>query len=57
MNGGRIPDQLMAANVTILTREDCQQRFGPRYTIYDGMLCAGGDDKDACQVITMSILN
>jgi hypothetical protein len=40
----------MAANVTILTDEDCQQRFSPHYTIYPGMICAGGKEKDACQV-------
>lgn len=40
----------MAANVTILTREDCQSRFGSQHTIYPGMLCAGGGKTDACQV-------
>ena len=45
--------QLQAANVTILTRDDCQSRF-KKYKIYDGMICAGGDTgvkaTDACQV-------
>jgi hypothetical protein len=40
----------MAANVTILTDEDCQNRFSPHYTIYPGMICAGGNKTDACQV-------
>ncbi|XP_046631758.1 trypsin-1-like [Daphnia pulicaria] len=48
-NAGYTPDHLMAANVTILTDEDCQQRFSPHYTIYPGMICAGGKEKDACQ--------
>ena len=39
-----------AANVTILTQEDCQSRF-TGYKIYPTMLCAGGGETDACQVI------
>lgn len=50
VNGGSTPDHLMAANVTILTHEDCQNRFSPKYTIYPGMICAGGNSTDACQV-------
>lgn len=49
VNGGSTPDHLMAANVTILTHEDCQNRFSPKYTIYPGMICAGGNSTDACQ--------
>lgn len=40
----------MAANVTVLTKEDCQKRFDSQYIIYPAMLCAGGDETDACQV-------
>lgn len=39
-----------AANVTILTQEDCQNRF-TGYKIHPTMLCAGGGETDACQVI------
>ena len=46
---GSTADKLMAANVTILTHEDCQQRFNHK-SVYPGMLCAGGEDTDACQV-------
>ncbi|KAI9551581.1 trypsin [Daphnia sinensis] len=48
-NAGFTPNHLMAANVTVLTREDCQARFGSQYKIYPGMLCAGGGKTDACQ--------
>lgn len=42
-------DHMQQANVTILTRADCQSRF-KKYTIYEGMICAGGNESDACQV-------
>jgi len=49
---GVVPDTLRAANVPILTYDDCKTRFQEKYnyTVYDKMLCAGGEDKDACQV-------
>ena len=45
-----MPKHLQAANVTILTQGDCQSRF-KGYKIYSGMICAGGGETDACQVI------
>ena len=43
------PDHLLETNVTILTDNDCKDRFAPRKVILPGMFCAGGGDTDACQ--------
>jgi hypothetical protein len=54
-SGGMMPQHLQAANVTILTQEDCQSRF-TGYTIYPAMLCAGGGETDACQVYDTTVI-
>lgn len=50
VNAFIVPNQLKAANVTVLSDRKCRKLFGPKYPINSKMLCAGGGDTDACQV-------
>ena len=43
-------DKLLGVAVTVVTKETCKAAMEPKYTITDGMLCAGGvEGEDSCQ--------
>lgn len=46
-----LPSQLKVANVTIVSDDYCKAQLEKSHVdLYDGMLCAGGGETDACQV-------
>jgi len=47
-SGGKQPNTLMVANVTIISHSDCKKLYGGDL-ISDSMLCARAPGRDACQ--------
>lgn len=52
--GGSVPDILRKTSVQVVSQQGCFKMYSPTYpwdNETDSMLCAGGRDRDACQVI------